>query len=238
MDGPTNAPFVRVAINSTLVVRNLLLPLFLQEKKEKEADGEKAAPGGKAGGGSQTDANAVPPSKEQQQSHGDLEEKTGEPREGEENAAESGDVAAAPPVDPAGVQLQLRPPSAAGQSQPGTSAGDSETAGGGDEEEASPCPLPRINPCLTVRGNTLYVYGGLLEVRAGGGLGDQRDRECSERRKMKQQTTVANGKNDWSVDYSSSFEILVVCFQCVDCWPRPQLLVYLIFHRCRLVFRS
>lgn len=34
------------------------------------------------------------------------------------------------------------------------------------EEEAPPCPLPRINPCLTVRGNTLYVYGGLLEVGA------------------------------------------------------------------------
>ncbi|CAM9403618.1 unnamed protein product [Choristocarpus tenellus] len=26
------------------------------------------------------------------------------------------------------------------------------------------CPLPRINPCLAVRGNTLYVYGGMLEV--------------------------------------------------------------------------
>lgn len=35
----------------------------------------------------------------------------------------------------------------------------------GDIEEASPCPLPRINPCLTVRANTLYVYGGLLEVK-------------------------------------------------------------------------
>lgn len=41
-----------------------------------------------------------------------------------------------------------------------------EGEGEGDVEEAAPCPLPRINPCLTVRGNTLYVYGGLLEVCA------------------------------------------------------------------------
>lgn len=34
----------------------------------------------------------------------------------------------------------------------------------GDGGVVSPCPLPRINPCVTVRGNTLYVYGGLLEV--------------------------------------------------------------------------
>lgn len=49
-------------------------------------------------------------------------------------------------------------------------AGDREAKGndgdGAAEEEASPCPLPRINPCLTVRGNTLFVYGGILEVCA------------------------------------------------------------------------
>jgi hypothetical protein len=30
---------------------------------------------------------------------------------------------------------------------------------------AAAAPLPRINPALAVRGNTLYVYGGLLEVK-------------------------------------------------------------------------
>lgn len=40
-----------------------------------------------------------------------------------------------------------------------------EEAEGIDAHVTAPRPLPRINPCLTVRGNTLYVYGGLLEVR-------------------------------------------------------------------------
>lgn len=48
---------------------------------------------------------------------------------------------------------------------PGNGAGEQEKED--EEEEAPPCPLPRINPCLTVRGNTLYVYGGLLEVKSG-----------------------------------------------------------------------
>lgn len=54
-------------------------------------------------------------------------------------------------------------PDALGEETTGRDA-NSESKDSG--EEAPPCPLPRINPCLTVRGNTLYVYGGLLEVGA------------------------------------------------------------------------
>lgn len=28
----------------------------------------------------------------------------------------------------------------------------------------TPIPLPRMNPCLSIKGNTLYLYGGILEV--------------------------------------------------------------------------
>lgn len=61
-----------------------------------------------------------------------------------------------------GSRLSPSPEVLAGAGEPDLKEGEGER----DVEEAAPCPLPRINPCLTVRGNTLYVYGGLLEVRA------------------------------------------------------------------------
>lgn len=87
-----------------------------------------------------------------QQEEGGLEEK--------EEGGKSGDgMGSSTAVDVADVKLKSAS-SSSGQLIGVGQAGQEE----GDGAVAPPCPVPRINPCLTVRGNTLYVYGGLLEV--------------------------------------------------------------------------
>lgn len=110
-----------------------------------------------------------------------LEKKQGERGEGEEEKDDvksppPGDMVLAPPVDTADVQLQLQPASSPQSAGPpgDLAAPESDEGAGAGAEEAPPCPLPRINPCLTVRGNTLYVYGGLLEVCRRGERGKGR----------------------------------------------------------------
>lgn len=87
-----------------------------------------------------------------QQEEGGLEEK--------EEGGKSGDgMGSSTAVDVADVKLKPAS-SSSGEFIGVGQAGQEE----GDGAVASPCPVPRINPCLTVRGNTLYVFGGLLEV--------------------------------------------------------------------------
>lgn len=74
----------------------------------------------------------------------------------EEEHGEENDT---PPVEASDVQVELQ-----GTTSIAAENDDNGDNKGGEEEQSSPCPLPRINPCLTVRGNTLYVYGGILEV--------------------------------------------------------------------------
>lgn len=81
------------------------------------------------------------------------------PAEEKQDTPPPGDEGQPSPVSAADVQLEgivATTATPAPENVPGEQ--------GEEEEEAAPCPLPRINPCLTVRGNTLYVYGGLLEV--------------------------------------------------------------------------
>eukprot|EP00903_Cladosiphon_okamuranus_P016175 g14926.t1 len=127
----------------------------LEEKKQEIIGGEKV------------------PSQEEQSQHAGLEEKEGEQGDADDPKSPArGDILLASAVHTADVQVQL-PPASSPQS-PGSSGSLKVPEGGEggvvdveaevEVEEAPPCPLPRINPCLTVRGNTLYVYGGLLEV--------------------------------------------------------------------------
>lgn len=76
-----------------------------------------------------------------------------------ERQEERGEENATSPVDASDVQVKLQ-----GAASIPAENDDKREKKGGEEEQSSPCPLPRINPCLTVRGNTLYVYGGILEV--------------------------------------------------------------------------
>lgn len=114
----------------------------------------------------------------QQPSHAGLEEKQGERGDAggtTTSPAAPGDIVLASPVDTADVQLQLRPACSPQSTGPAGGLTVPERGEGAvveaeaeaEGEAAPPCPLPRINPCLTVRGNTLYVYGGLLEVGEG-----------------------------------------------------------------------
>ena len=139
-------------------VCSLLSPSVHQEATEREEEGR-----------------LLP---QQEQSHAGLEEKQGDRGDaGDTGSPAPGDVVLAPPVDIADVQLQLHPASSAPSTGPAAGLTVPESGEGAvadaepEAEEAPPCPLPRINPCLTVRGNTLYVYGGLLEVGEGEGEG-------------------------------------------------------------------
>ncbi|CAM9991694.1 unnamed protein product, partial [Ectocarpus sp. 13 AM-2016] len=122
----------------------------LEEKEEKEETKDEKA---HAVAEEAPSATTTSDTCSSQQAHGGLEEK-------QDDKARADGGAPSPAVDAADVHVQLKVQSGSTTDSVLNAGKD----GGGDAEEASPCPLPRINPCLTVRGNTLYVYGGLLEV--------------------------------------------------------------------------
>ena len=82
-------------------------------------------------------------------------------KKGEEQE-ERGDTNATSPVGASDVPAKSQNPAVVAVETPEVKGKKDE---GEEESPLPPCPLPRINPCLTVRGNTLYVYGGILEVR-------------------------------------------------------------------------
>lgn len=99
--------------------------------------------------------------------HLSLQVSTGQEEE-KANTPPTGDEAQSSSVSTVDVQLEgigattaTPGPRNDPENDPGNDAEEQEEE---EEQEATPCPLPRINPCLTVRGNTLYVFGGLLEV--------------------------------------------------------------------------
>ncbi|CAM9309596.1 unnamed protein product [Ascophyllum nodosum] len=81
-------------------------------------------------------------------------------KKGEEQE-ERGDTNATSPVGASDVPAKSQNPAVVAVETPEVKGTKDE---GEEESPLPPCPLPRINPCLTVRGNTLYVYGGILEV--------------------------------------------------------------------------
>jgi N-acetylneuraminic acid mutarotase len=69
-----------------------------------------------------------------------------------------------------GGEKESKPPAAPIHEEEETKDGGKEADTDNDAKASSDAssaswPLPRINPGLTVRGNTIYVYGGLLEIK-------------------------------------------------------------------------
>lgn len=140
-----------------------------EEEKEAEKEGEEE--GGTAADGGGVDQHRTNTNTKRQSQGSRQEEREEEgslmlegdrqqqrQQQQKRGGAQTGDGMESSPVNIADVQVQLPP------TEDSRGAAEEAEPGVGDAEESSPCPLPRINPCLTVRGNTLYVYGGLLEV--------------------------------------------------------------------------